>query len=84
MPINAIARKAHYILDAPNVSGDSLYDNTIYDTDNIQNILELLNPNSILFQIINSNAEQISQALIQESNSAKISELINLLQWALI
>lgn len=79
MIINAVARKAHYLLDAPNVAGNSLYDNTLYDPDNIQNVLELLNPNSLLFQIINANAEQIQQALFQENNTAKITELKSLL-----
>lgn len=34
-PINCVARRAHYILDADNYSGASVTDNTDYDTPNI-------------------------------------------------
>jgi hypothetical protein len=28
MPVNSVAKKAHYLFDSPNASGESLYDNT--------------------------------------------------------
>lgn len=78
-PINAIGRKAHFVIDSPNVLGDSLFDNSVYNDQNTEHILETINPNSLLFWVINSSAQQIKEALYIEGDSQKIVELKTIL-----
>lgn len=81
LPLNVVIRKAHYVLDAPNLYGDSLFDNTVYDPNSALSLLETLDPQSLLFFIIRSTPLQIQQALLLESNQDKINELRALLDY---
>ena len=77
LPMNAIARKVHYVMDAPNFGGDSLFDNSHFDPNSITNILETLDPTSLLFSIVRSSSQQILDALNEEGNTNKNTEIKN-------
>lgn len=75
LPMNALARKVHYVMDAPNFSGDSLFDNSHFDSNDIVNVLESLDPTSLIFHITRSSATQIADALKEEGDTDKMNDI---------
>ena len=78
-PFNAICRKSHYVMEAPNAMGESLFDNTNYTNSTVNDLLESLPSTSLLYQIVRSSAQQIADALHEEGDTNKINTLVTLL-----
>lgn len=74
LPIHFVAKKAHYVFDAPSSRGQGLYDNT-YIPNNTMAILSESLPFTLDYWILRSNAQQIIEALLKEGNTEKIEAL---------
>lgn len=72
LPIHAIGRKSHFILDEPNFDGVSLFDNT-FDPSNTLDILNASLPFSLEFWLARSSGAEIARTLISQADTAKNS-----------